>query len=408
MTSQMEKLLQRLDSIQEEILTLYERDSKDLKDHIKLWSLLRRESAIWYILRREGFSTVGGRVVPSIQSSESSAKIAIEIQLSLESLLRSRYGSEKWSLQEISKERYLAEPPRIFKKGGQPVTIMFDDDPQNITEVVSWNYLYIPGDNDTWVKTKGEIDDEGLFYRDSAGAKVYYISFEAEAQNFSETGAVSYRLGSALATIEPVDITDSSSQSRDQNPDPRQQRPTARRAPSSSSSSGRRTRVRGRSSETGEDTARKRRRLQRRSSPPPPSGKQPRPSTGEPQTPVRGGRSGRRSPGDTPESTPKGHRGRSKPLQKETAATQRGYYLVAAKGPVNSLRCLRYRWRKRYETKFMYLSTSFNWTHPHGTERCGSSRFMLAFDNESKRDQFMRSVPVPKNIGLFKAWAEKL
>lgn len=412
----MEKLLQRLDSIQESILTLYEKDSKQLSAHIELWGLLRRESAIWHILRREGYSTVAGRVVPSLQSSESSAKLAIEIQLLLESLLRSPYGKEHWSLQDVSKERYLSEPPRIFKKGGHPVTLEFDDDPENLTEVVLWDHLYIPGENDAWFKTSGQVDEEGLFYHDAAGNKVYYVSFETEAQNFSETGIVRYRLGSALATIEPVDITDSSQRIRDPiHRNPRQSK-TTRRAPKSSSSSSGIPSQRGRNSETGEALTprRQRRKLLRRSSPPPPAKrqspqKQQSPQQASPQTPaVRGRRRGRGSPGETPRATPEGHRRRSQALQKEAAAPQRGYYLVGAKGPVNSLRCLRYRWRRKYDKYFQFLSTSYNWTRPQGTERCGASRFMLAFETESRREQFLKIVQVPRNVGLFKGWSEKL
>lgn len=384
----MERLLERLDYIQEQILTLYEKDSVDLEDHIRLWNLLRRENAIWYVLRQEGHARVGGRAVPAMTVSEANAKFAIEMQIKLESLKASPYAAEGWSLQETTKERYLAEPSRTFKKLGQPVTLMFDNDPENLTEVVLWKWVYYITPTDEWYKARGGIDDTGIYYIDHESVKMYYVRFDMEAENFSETGTVTYRLGSALVNVpEPVTVTDSSS--------------TRERTPKVLRPQGSRRR---RNEETGEPVtpAPKRRRgaYGRRSSP-----KAQRRTAASPVSRGNGGSSDFTS-GESDE----GHRVRHRALRKKTAgvAPAEGHYLVGAKGPVNSLRCLRYKWKNKYSGDIMYLGTTFTWTESDGTERCGSGRFFCAFSNETKREKFLKSVKIPKNIGLFRAHAEKL
>lgn len=380
----MERLLERLDSIQNQILSLYERDSVELEDQILLWSLIRKENVIWHVLRKEGHTKVGGRSVPSLASSEASAKAAIELQLKLESLNESPYAREGWSLQETSQERYLSEPNRTFKKLGQPVTLIFDNDPDNATEVVQWKYVYYQKPDDTWYKATGGIDELGIYYTDHEGVRRYYVDFQTEAQNYSNTGQVTYRIGSALGSVpEPVTVTDSAPQ----------QDADKRRAPP----------LRRRNSETGEASPAQRRRgrYTRRASPP--SGRQ----RGQ-ETPVR-----RRQRGTTAGSAGDASEGpdqRPRVLREKTpgsAERRRGHFLVGAKGPVNSLRCLRYKW-KRHRSDILYLGTTFTWTEPDGTERCGSGRFLCAFQNERTRERFLATVIPPKNIGLFRAEAESL
>lgn len=382
----MERLLERLDSIENQILSLYEKDSVELEDHILLWKLIRQENVIWHVLRREGHTKVGGRTVPSLVSSEANAKFAIEMQLVLESLNESPYAQEGWSLQETSRERYLTEPSRKLKKIGRPVTLEFDHDPENVTEVVLWDWVYYQKPDDKWYKARGGVDDLGLYYVDHEGTRKYYVEFATEAENFSNTGEVTYRMGSALASIpEPVTVTDSAPQqnaSRDSTSVPARRR---------------------RNAETGEATPAKRRRggYKRRSSPP--TGGERRQTT-----PVRGNRRGPTA--GTGGQSPQGSRGGSGALQQQTpgtAAERRGHYLVGAKGPVNSLRCLRYKWKK-HRQDIQYLGTTFTWTEPDGTERCGSGRFLCAFASERMRDRFLQSVQPPKNIGLFRAFSEAL
>lgn len=404
----MEKLLARLGSIEEKILDLYEKDSKKLSDHIELWTLIRREHALWHVLRQEGYSRVGGRVVPSLAASESQAKFAIEMTLTLESLQKSQYGQEEWTLAETSRERFLSEPSRTFKKMGSHLTIMFDDDPNNLTEVVVWKWVYHLTDNNSWHKARGGHDDIGVYYEDVQGNKVYFISFAEEATNFSETGTYEVTLGSALERVhdEPDSLTGRSS------PQPntriRSRSSPRKKVPrhSSSSTSGQGFQ-KDPHPETGEITPRQ------RGGRPQQQGKHNTPTRrrrvlrgSRTSTPVHPG--ARRSPRKSPESTPGRHRAGSGSLQKKGEASHKGYHLVCLRGPANSLRCTRYKLRKKYQSLIHYMGTSFTWTETSGASKCGSARCLIAFKTLEDREHFMKVVVKPKNIGMCRGYLDQL
>lgn len=414
-----------LESIQEMILELYDKDSKDIADHIQFWDLNRREYELLYVARKRGFKTVSGVQVPSLAASESRAKQAIEMKLILRSLASSRFGREEWTQQQVTRERLMTQPPYTFKKGGFNVQVQYDNDPDNEVEYTAWQYIYYMEDQE-WYKVEGEVSIDGLYYIDHDGLTVYYVSFQEEAAKYSKTGQWSLLydnnlLKSVTSRRRSPQPSTSSEGSFNYSPS---SSPVPPRGPSYSSPSprGRRTRSRSRSRS-------------------PPRTSTPRrahsPYPQYPQTPIRGrrqlalpafdatgsrrattqpgtgggrGRGGRStrsrtrsrsrsggSSGGTPPSpeevgasrqTPaRGHQGRLGVLLQE-ARDPLGLCLV---GAANTLKCLRYSFKSK-KAPFLYISTTWSWTRADNTSRVGNSaRMLVLFESAAQRDIFLNS-----------------
>lgn len=382
----MENLSQALESVQEELLSLYERDSKVLADQIRHWSLTRREQVLLHVAKKRGVTRVGMTPVPPLAVSQGRAKTAIEQELILQGLQESEFGKEPWTLTDTSRERLLADPPYCFKKGGQQVEVRFDQEQENVTSYVLWSHIYHQGSDDRWYKTSGKLDHYGLYFTDEDGMKEYYVKFADEAKKFGRTGT--------YEVLTPIPTSTSTAPGRGDSSTP---------------------------SSTGDSfpkktttPAKKRRRPLRISSPRiPPThrrlrggggGGSGRPGSGRQRelgasqateqrpTPPSPEEVGRRT-----ESTPRGSRSRLGQLLLDA----RDPPVLVLKGDANSLKCVRYRLKSKYSSLFCRVSTTFTWTAPSGPERWGRSRMMLTFRNEEQRSHFLDTVSFPKSVQFF-------
>lgn len=423
-----EDLSSRLTLTQETILDLYEKDSTSLLDHIRLWNAIRREHVLYFYARSHGITRLQGRPLPSSASAQSSAKDAIGQVLLLQSLQKSAYGSERWTLPETSRERLVTEPAFCFKKGGRQVTVTFDNDPENQSRYVLWDFIYFQDASDRWHKTGGAVSHAGLYYVDEEGTQVFYVTFAEEAEKFSSTGFWTVSVDGREIMPPNFDsvLADSTTQSPQRSHQPR---PPAGDLPEDTGEPRRPA-----SPEASETTSAARaavprgprRRYRRRDSPP----RQPDRGRGQHSERGEGARSRSRSrtrqgPGQGP-----GHpdssevvRGRAARLSAPTPeevgrsthtvesanrgrlerllAESRDPPFIGLKGQVNSLKCTRYRYKQQYSRFFDKISTTWQWTVGDGPDRVGEGRILIVFRDARQRQDFLKSVPIPKSVTLF-------
>ncbi|AAW88324.1 E2 [Procyon lotor papillomavirus 1] len=364
----MEALRQALDSVQEELLNLYEKDSSDLTDQVTHWNLMRREQVILHYARKNAITRVGMTFVPPQNVSQQKAKEAIEQELYLQSLLGSDYSNERWTLSDTSREVLLAPPMYCFKKGGRPVDVRFDGDPENVTQYTLWGHIYYQNAEDVWQKTKGHVDDTGLYYT-AEGERVYYVVFKDEAKRYGTSGKyeVLHELTQPVSTSTSPRPTGSTGNSTSLGPQPRTSTP--------------RKKITDR---------RRRRRVASLSKPTTVS------TRGE-QAPAPG------LVAPTPEEVGRSHRslGRRPGTRLERLVLEaRDPPVVVFKGEPNSLKCLRFRLRKGYFHLFQKVSTTWSWTAGQG-ERQGRARMLMSFDSSEQRESFLRQAPIPRSVQCF-------
>lgn len=371
MTQKMDPLTARLESVQEEIFELIEESSTRLEDQIRFWDLIRKEQAIFYLARKHKITKIGSDAVPAMSVSETRAKQAIQMSMLLTSLNQSAYKNEPWSMQETSRERMLAEPMYRFKKAGKPVDIIFDGNPENSVRETLWGYIYYQDSNDQWQKQPGEVDDKGLFYRDYDNQKMYYVSFKELAAKYSKEGRYKVVLNAkTVADVVVSDLDNSESPVRTKAPATRRRRRVsggrrrARRASSSHPSST--------STSTSSTPTRSRSRTRRDYSGAAPSPRE----VGTQHASVTG---------------PSGSRLRR--LLQEA----RDPPAVILSGPANTVKCLRFRCRHRYNECFDKISTTWWWTGD-GRTRAGDASMLVSFQSESQRNNFLNTVPVPSSV----------
>jgi hypothetical protein len=182
----MERLAKRLDACQEQLLELYEENSRDLQKHIEHWKCLRMEAVVLYKAREMGFANIGHQIVPTLETCRAKAHMAIEIHLALETLLQSSYGKEPWTLQETSNELWLTNPKKCFKKQGRTVEVIFDGKQDNAMHYTAWTYIYIQTVQGTWCKVQGQVCHAGLYYI-VENMKQFYCNFKEEAKKYGVT-----------------------------------------------------------------------------------------------------------------------------------------------------------------------------------------------------------------------------
>ncbi|ANZ90233.1 E2 protein [Bos taurus papillomavirus 16] len=180
----METLLARLDALQEQLLTLYESDSKDIDDQIKHWSLLRQEYVLQHFARKHSISRLGMQTVLPLQVSQHKAKEAIEMVMYLESLKNSTFAVEPWTLTDTSREMFIIPPKNCFKKGGTTVDVWYDCLQANSMHYTAWSYIYYETESG-WIKAEGQVDYNGCYYEDG-NTRIYYTRFEDDAQRYSK------------------------------------------------------------------------------------------------------------------------------------------------------------------------------------------------------------------------------
>lgn len=440
----MESLSERFNALQETLMDLYESGREDLQSQIDHWQTLRQEQVLLYFARKHGVMRLGYQPVPPLATSESKAKDAIGMVLLLQSLQKSSYGQEPWTLVQTSLETVRSPPANCFKKGPQNIEVMFDGDPENIMSYTVWTYIYYQTNNDTWEKVEGQVDYFGAYYFEGT-LKTYYINFETDAARFSKTNKwevhVNKNIVFAPVTSSSPPTGDggeasSNTVSRSRSHSPQlsvptlssvQQRPLSttsrryRRKASSPTSTRqkrqrqkattRRSRSRsrgrtaterggrgGRASSADSDSSTGRRRGRGGGRGPTTRSQSRSRSRSRSRSQARGSSTGGgiapASVGASVRSVGREHHGRLERLLAEAQDPP----IVILRGEANVLKCYRYRARKRHLGLVKYYSTTWSWVGGDCCDRVGRSRMLLAFDTYKQREQFITTMKLPPNV----------
>lgn len=183
----MEALNDRFNVLQEKLLDIYESGKDDIETQITHWNLLRQEQILFHYARKRGVMRLGYQHVPPLGVSETKAKEAIGMVLLLESLKRSAFGNEPWTLVNTSLETYRTPPVNCFKKGPSNIEVRYDNDAENIMHYTIWHFIYFQNAEEQWEKVEGQVDYMGAYYMDGLH-KQYYIQFADDAARYSRTG----------------------------------------------------------------------------------------------------------------------------------------------------------------------------------------------------------------------------
>nr|AYA93603.1 MAG: E2 protein [Human papillomavirus] len=384
----MENLVQRLESLQERLLSLYEQDSNDIQDQITHWTLVKQEQLIYHYARKNGIRRLGMQSLPTLAASETKAKQAIEMILQLQSLANSPFGLESWSLHDTSRERYTTEPENTFKKQPQTLLITFDNDRDNSVEHTVWTYVYYQNGDDIWHKEESSVDEKGIYFLKYGVEKHYYVQFANEATRYSKKGeyTVQFKNQRHSYNVSSVSSTSGSPGSPDS---------------TKANASGSNTRS---TSEEGPERSIRSRTFGQR------------PSTSPRVSSRRGGQQGKPDTGADSDS------GLAPPSPEDvgsrtTQPTRRGQsrlrvllqeardpLVLCLKGGPNQLKCLRYRLKKQHHKLFTKISTTWHWVHNTSTDRVGNARMLIQFVNEDQRNRFLDEIIVPKDIIVYRGY----
>lgn len=374
-----ESLAERFAAEQEVQLTLIEKDSKRLTDHIDYWNSVRKENVIGYYARQEGITQLGLQPLPVLKVLEYKAKEGIKLKLLLTSLYHSEYGNEPWTLSECSAETINTVPKNCFKKGPFIVNVLFDNDPENRFPYTCWDYIYYQDDASTWHKVAGDVDTNGLFYKEVSGDIVYFQLFLPDAERYGHSGqwTIQYKNETIFTSV-------TSSVTRAV-PGPSSETTGPTSHPTSPAKTPRK-----RKHETDEDTSRY------------------SPTSTTPGIRLRHGRGqqGERSPsrarrrggtvggvpspeevGSGTSTVPRTGLTRVRRLQAEALDPP----LICLKGPANTLKCFRYRLQQKHGHLFLTASTAFHWVGDDDL-----ARILIAFQSTQQREFFLTSVTIPK------------
>lgn len=377
-------------------MNILEQGPTDLYSQIQYYKLLRKESALHHYLRKEGITQVGLHHIPTLKASEYNAKSAIKMSLILESLAKSPYAKEMWTMPQTSAEVLETPPKNCLKKGGYDVEVWFDNNPQNVYPYTNWDWIYYQDENDMWHKVKGETDYNGLYYRDINGDIAYFQLFEKDAMRYGNTGLWTVNVKNEQIVPPPSII----SSSRKSLPGIPIQTPGELEQPSSSSRNAtpQQEAQRGGSSqatETGPSSTTRSPEVGRR-------GRRRREQR-EPASPrkrKRGGDTNLTIP--TPAEVGRSHRSvagsglsRLERLQAEAWDPP----IIIIRGSPNRLKCWRYRCNNSKCTPaYDYISTVFRWvTH---NPQLQESRMLVAFHSVEQRNLFVNSVTLPKGTSM--------
>lgn len=423
----MEALSERFSVLQEKLMDLYESGLEDLETQIQHWKLLRQEQILLYYARKHGIMRLGYQLVPSLATSETKAKDAIAVGLLLESLQKSKFADETWTLVETSLETIKSPPADCFKKGPKTVEVYFDGNPDNVMPYTVWSYIYYQTDEDTWEKVEGHVDYAGAYYFEG-NFKNYYIKFETDAKRFGTTGTWEVHVnkdtvftpvtsstppvGDASNNTVPAPATSVSSPQRS----PSTNRRYGRKASSPTTTSRRQTRQRQETTRRRKTRSRSRSREQR-------GGRETQRSSsrGSSESSKRGGRGGggpltrsrSRSRSRTRESVAGGgvapsdvgatvrslsrnHSGRLAQLLDEAKDPP----VILLRGNANTLKCYRYRFRKKHAGNFHFVSTTWSWVGGTSNERIGRARMLIAFINDNQREKCIQEMKLPLGVDL--------
>ena len=451
----MESLSERFNALQETLMDLYESGREDLQSQIDHWQTLRQEQILLHYARKNGVMRLGYQPVPPLATSEQKAKDAIGMVLLLQSLQRSAYGQEPWTLAQTSLEAVRSPPAYAFKKGPQNIEVVYDGDPDNVMSYTIWNFIYYQTVNDTWEKVQGHVDYFGAYYFEGT-VKTYYINFDKDAARYGRTGVWEVHVNKDIV-FAPVtssspptgDGGETSKHTLSRSGSPTTSRLPATTVPTGGSRTSSRRYQRKASSPTtrkkrqrqgegegegeGEETNYRRQRSRSKGRTETERGgerrRRGRSSSADSTTPTdrRRGRGGGRGPttrsqsrsrsrshsrsrsrggtasrvGVSPDevgtrvrSVGAGHHGRLARLLAEAKDPP----LMLLRGDANVLKCYRFRERKKKRGLVKYYSTTWSWVGEDSCDRVGRARMILAFDTYEHRQQFIRTMKLPPTV----------
>ena len=384
-------LTERFDALQEALMNLYERAPKDLLSQIEHWNLIRKENVTLYYARKEGLQRLGLQPIPALQVTEYKAKEAIHMQILLKSLYNSAFANEEWTLTDTSAQLVHTEPKNTFKKHGYQVEVWYDDDESKAILYPNWDTIYYEDENGVWHKTKGDVDYDGLFYREHTGNRTYFVIFYSDSQKYGETGKWTVRFKNQMIST-PI----ASSSRKHSSPSNEAEQPSTSRDP-----------------ETRKKSQLQHRQLSRTAVQSSPTSTTPELRRGDSR------RRGRSQQGESPQSTRKRRRGESTgfssaPSPDEVGSGHRlveGSYhsrlgrlqaeardppIIIVQGSANNLKSWRRRFSVRYHQYFDYCSTVWSWVGDV-SDKSQRGRIIVTFKTVSQRECFMRYVRLPKN-----------
>lgn len=371
-------------------MTLYEEAPTDLDSQIRHWDIVRQENIILYYCRKEGITRLGLHVIPAFQVSEYKAKEAIQMLIYLRSLKKSEFANEDWTLTNTSAELFHTEPQNTFKKQGYHVEVWYDNEESKAIVYPNWDYIYYQDSQDKWHKTKGDVDYDGLFYKEHNGDRTYFVLFYPESQKYGQTGMWTVRFKQQILSTPVTSSSRKLSRPNEAEPstsehtktgeksEPFQRQQQARQPESPAKPSSTTTELRRRGTtrrlrgerEPGSQPTRKRKRAD---------------STGF---------------GSAPSAAEVGSRHRLVEGSYHTRlgrlqAEARDPPIIVVQGASNTLK----HWRRRFSLKFhqyyTYSSTVWSWVGDTA-DKWQKGRLLVAFKDNEQRDIFMQNVKLPK------------
>ena len=183
----MENLSDRFNVLQDQLMNIYESAANTIESQIEHWQTLRKEAVLLYFARQKGVTRLGYQYVPPLAVSESRAKQAIGMMLQLQSLQKSEYAKEPWSLVDTSAETFRSPPENHFKKGPVSVEVIYDNDKDNANAYTMWRYVYYVDDDDQWHKSPSGVNHTGIYFMQGT-FRHYYVLFADDASRYSRTG----------------------------------------------------------------------------------------------------------------------------------------------------------------------------------------------------------------------------
>lgn len=366
-------------------MELYEAGENTLAAQIEHWTIIRKQYVTMYYARKEGYKNLGLQPLPTLQIAEYKAKEAIHQLLLLQSLAKSSFAMEEWTLSDTSAETTLTPPRNTFKKDAYIVDVWFDHNPANSFPYTNWNRIYYQDTADKWHVAEGKADVNGLYFDDYTNERQYFVVFAPDVDRYSTTGewTVKFKnetISSVTSSQRPsstISVQGHVSSSRDTTKDT---------VDSSKTSSSRRDKGKeGSPSTTTPSTPELRRRRRRgREQRESPYRRGPKRVRATSSTAVSAGEVGR---GST--SVPRGGLTRIERL----AADARDPPVIILKGGANLLKC----WRNRNNNSNLCLqmSTVFRWAGQDS-----GNRMLIAFRNFNQRTHFLNSVNLPRGCSF--------
>nr|AYA94050.1 MAG: E2 protein [Human papillomavirus] len=374
----------RLDALQEALLSLIEASPTDLDSQIKYYELQRKESVLKYYCRKEGITNLGLHPLPALKVSEYNAKVAIEMTIVLKSLKKSSYAKELWTMNDTSADLFKSPPRNCFKKGSFEVDVWFDNDQNNSFPYINWEDIYYQDDKEIWHKVKGETDYNGCFFREVNGDVTYFLLFEKDSHRYGSTGQWTVNVKNEQISLPITSFARRSAALSSQTSGDEQ--------PSTSRNTTSNTKARGApesvaETEPGPSNRTSIRRRQR--------GRRKRESPAKRQRRV--GFSG----APTPEEVGRSHRsvtGTGHSRLERLQAEARDPAVILVRGPANRLKCWRYRCNSKKFQFSVTISTVWKWVQDSHSDIDG--RMLIAFDSKHHRDVFLKTVQLPKGASI--------